>query len=134
MRNFFLFLFVSLLAADVALAATGGGGLPWESPLSSIKDSLTGPVAGYIALVAIMVCGAMLIFGGDFSGFAKNLINVVIACAVILGASSIVTNLFGTSGAVIPALPLSVAQPDSKIEKLLAFVAPYQFSSYFESG
>jgi type IV secretion system protein VirB2 len=65
-------------------------------------SSLTGPVAGYIALIAVMVCGALLIFGGDFSGFARNLINVVIACAVILGASSIITNLFPASGAVVP--------------------------------
>ncbi|MCX6130548.1 MAG: TrbC/VirB2 family protein, partial [Proteobacteria bacterium] len=67
----------------------------------TITNSLTGPVAGYIALIAIMVCGAMLMFGGDFSGFARNVINVVIACAVILGASSIITNLFPASGAVI---------------------------------
>lgn len=114
MRTFILLLLLSLLAADMTLAATGGGGLPWESPLSTIKDSLTGPVAGYIALVAIMVCGAMLIFGGDFSGFAKNLINVVIACAVILGASSIITNLFGTSGALIQVVPEPDAQPEPK--------------------
>ena len=114
MRNFFFLLFLSLLATEIAFAANGGGGLPWESPLSSIKDSLTGPVAGYIALIAIMVCGALLIFGGDFSGFAKNLINVVIACAVILGASSIITNLFGTSGAVISFAPATDHQPDSK--------------------
>ncbi len=114
MRNFIVLLFLSLLAADLALAANGGGGLPWESPLSTVKDSLTGPVAGYIALIAIMVCGALLIFGGDFSGFAKNLINVVIACAVILGASSIITNLFGTSGAVITAAEALDLQPGLK--------------------
>ena len=76
--------------------------MPWEGPLQTIMSSLTGPVAGYIALIAVMVCGALLIFGGDFSGFARNLINVVIACAVILGASSIITNLFPASGAVVP--------------------------------
>ncbi|RYZ91299.1 MAG: conjugal transfer protein TrbC [Proteobacteria bacterium] len=114
MRNFIVLLFLSLVAADLALAANGGGGLPWETPLSSIKDSLTGPVAGYIALIAIMVCGAMLIFGGDFSGFVKSLINVVIVCAVILGASSIITNLFGTSGAVITAAGTLDTQPGSK--------------------
>lgn len=114
MRNLLFLLFLSLCVTEIAMAAAGGGGLPWESPLSTIKDSLTGPVAGYIALIAIMVCGALLIFGGDFSGFAKNLINVVIACAVILGASSIITNLFNVSGAVISAPATSNSQPSSK--------------------
>lgn len=86
--------------SELAMAAIGGT-MPWETPLQTIKDSLTGPTAGFIALIAIMVCGAILIFGGDFSGFARTLINVVIACSVILGASAIVTNLFPSSGAVI---------------------------------
>lgn len=114
MKNRIFFLLFLLFAADLALAANGGGALPWESPLSTIKDSLTGPVAGYIALIAIMVCGALLIFGGDFSGFAKNLINVVIACALILGASSVISNLFGTSGAVIPKAQLPSEETSPK--------------------
>ncbi len=101
MRKFFLLFALLISLGEVAFAATGGSAMPWEGPLQTIKNSLTGPVAGYIALIAIMVCGALLIFGGDFSGFARNIINVVIACAVILGASSIITNLFPSSGAVI---------------------------------
>ncbi len=101
MRKFFLLFTLFISLGEVAFAATGGSAMPWETPLQTIKNSLTGPVAGYIALIAIMVCGALLIFGGDFSGFARNLINVVIASAVILGASSIITNLFPSSGAVI---------------------------------
>lgn len=99
MKKTFLTLGLFLLP-NLAIAAIGGT-MPWEGPLQTIMNSLTGPVAGYIALIAVMVCGALLIFGGDFSGFARNLINVVIACAVILGASSIVTNLFPASGATI---------------------------------
>ncbi|MBP2463923.1 type IV secretory pathway VirB2 component (pilin) [Rhizobium sp. PvP014] len=33
-----------------ACASSGGGGLPWESPLQQIQQSITGPVAGFIAL------------------------------------------------------------------------------------
>ena len=93
---------VILTMSDLSLGATGGAAMPWESPLRMIMGSLTGPTAGYIALIAIVVCGAMLIFGGDFSGFARNVINVVIAYAIILGASTIITNLFPSSGAVLP--------------------------------
>jgi type IV secretion system protein VirB2 len=101
MRKFFVFFLLLMSLGEVAFAAAGGAAMPWETPLQTIKDSLTGPVAGYIALIAIMICGAILIFGGDISGFARNLVNVVLACAVILGASSIITNLFPAAGAVI---------------------------------
>jgi type IV secretion system protein VirB2 len=70
-------------------------------------------VAGYIALIAIMICGAILIFGGDISGFARNLVNVVLACAVILGASSIITNLFPAAGAVINTEALQGLESDN---------------------
>ncbi|MCO0638329.1 TrbC/VirB2 family protein, partial [Lutimaribacter sp. EGI FJ00014] len=33
--------------------ASGGGGLPWEGPLEQIQESITGPVAGAIALAAV---------------------------------------------------------------------------------
>lgn len=101
MRKYFFILILGLFAAELAMAATSGGGLPWESPLSTIKDSLTGPVAGVISLVAIVVSGVALIFGGDFSGFVRGLINVVLVISIVIGASSLLSNLFGSSGAVI---------------------------------
>ncbi len=91
-----------LIFSEFGLSAAGGASMPWEGPLRAIMGSLTGPTAGFIALIAIVVCGALLIFGGDFSGFARNVINVVIASSIILGASNIITNLFPSSGAVLP--------------------------------
>jgi type IV secretion system protein VirB2 len=101
MRYLICFLFIMLLGTQIALAASMGGGLPWETPLSTIKDSLTGPVAGAISLVAIVVAGAVLIFGGDFSAFVRALINVVLVISILIGSSSLLSHLFGVSGAVI---------------------------------
>lgn len=101
MRNYWFIILILFLSAEVALAASAGGGLPWESPLSTIKDSLTGPVAGIISLVAIVVAGAVLIFGGDFSGFVRSLINVVLVISIVIGSSSLLSGLFGVSGAVV---------------------------------
>ncbi|WP_337271128.1 conjugal transfer pilin TrbC [Oryzifoliimicrobium ureilyticus] len=82
------------------LASSGGGGLPWESPLQQIQQSITGPVAGFIALAAVAIAGAMLIFGGELNDFARRLCYVALVGGVLLGATQIVA-LFGATGASI---------------------------------
>lgn len=77
---------VSVGLAEPALASSGGGGLPWESPLQQIQQSITGPVAGFIALAAVAIAGAMLIFGGELNDFARRLCYVAIVGGVLLGA------------------------------------------------
>jgi type IV secretory pathway VirB2 component (pilin) len=90
---------ISLLMIEPALAS-GGGGLPWEGPLQQIQQSITGPVAGFIALAAVAVAGGMLIFGGELNDFARRLMYVVLVAGILLGATQIV-GLFGASGASI---------------------------------
>ena len=93
---------VALLAliamAPPALASSGGGGLPWESPLQQIQQSITGPVAGFIALAAVAIAGGMLIFGGELNDFARRLCYIALVGGVLLGATQIV-GLFGATGA-----------------------------------
>ncbi|MFT3967356.1 MAG: conjugal transfer pilin TrbC [Sphingobium sp.] len=95
-----LALILSMTLAGPALASSGGGGLPWESPLQQIQQSITGPVAGFIALAAVAIAGAMLIFGGELNDFARRLCYVALVGGVLLGATQIVA-LFGASGASI---------------------------------
>ncbi|WVT78006.1 TrbC/VirB2 family protein (plasmid) [Sinorhizobium chiapasense] len=83
-----------------ALASSGGGGLPWEGPLQQIQESITGPVAGAIALAAVAIAGGMLIFGGELNDFARRLMYIVLVAGILLGATSIV-GLFGATGASI---------------------------------
>ena len=80
--------------------ASSGGSLPWESPLQQIQQSITGPVAGFIALAAVAVAGGMLIFGGELNDFARRLMYVVLVAGILLGATQIVA-LFGATGASI---------------------------------
>lgn len=91
---------VCLSLTDSAFASSGGGGLPWESPLQQIQQSITGPVAGFIALAAVAIAGAMLIFGGELNDFARRLCYVALVGGVLLGATQIVA-LFGATGASI---------------------------------
>ena len=96
---------LGLLAATPALASSGGG-LPWEGPLQQIQESITGPVAGFIALAAVAVAGGMLIFGGELNDFARRLMYVVLVAGILLGATQIV-GLFSASGASIGEVELA---------------------------
>ena len=99
-----LTLLLGLAAASVVLIdptfASSGGGLPWEGPLEQIQESITGPVAGAIALAAVAVAGGMLIFGGELNDFARRLCYIVLVAGILLGATQIV-GLFGASGSSI---------------------------------
>jgi type IV secretion system protein TrbC len=89
-----------ILAAVSPGFASSGGGLPWEGPLQQIQESITGPVAGFIALAAVAIAGGMLIFGGELNDFARRLMYVVLVAGILLGATQIV-GLFGATGASI---------------------------------
>jgi type IV secretion system protein VirB2 len=85
-----------LILPDTSVASEGsGGGLPYESWLITLKDSLTGPVAYVIGILGILGAGAMLMWGGEISGFMKSMIYVVLVMALLVGANSIMANLFG---------------------------------------
>lgn len=93
---------IALTLAEPALASSGGG-LPWESPLQQIQQSITGPVAGFIALAAVAIAGGMLIFGGELNDFARRLCFIALVGGILLGSTQIVA-LFGATGASIGAV------------------------------
>ena len=105
---------IALTLAEPALASSGGGGLPWESPLQQIQQSITGPVAGFIALAAVAIAGGMLIFGGELNDFARRLCFIALVGGILLGSTQIVA-LFGATGASIGAVdtpsPTDIATP-----------------------
>jgi len=98
-----------LLVAPVAAFATttGTGGLPWEGPLETFKNSITGPVALSVAVLAIGVAGAMLIFGGEINNFARMSVYIVLVAGLLVSANNVFATLYGT-GAVVPAAVTSV--------------------------
>jgi type IV secretion system protein TrbB len=89
----------TLFLIDPAFASSSGS-LPWESPLETIQESITGPVAGSIGLAAVAIAGGMLIFGGELNDFARRMAYIVLVLGILLGASTIV-GLFSSSGASI---------------------------------
>lgn len=94
-------LLLSLLFIGTVQASGGGSGMPWESGLETIQQSLTGPVAKAICLIGIVGAGAMLIWGGEISGFLKTVVYIVLVICLILGGNIILNTVSGSS-ALIP--------------------------------
>jgi type IV secretory pathway VirB2 component (pilin) len=101
MRNVVLTIFVLAFLATDAAASTGGGSLPWETPLQTIATSITGPVAYAISLIGIVVAGAMLVWGGEINEFARRMIMLVLVISLIVFATQVLSTLFNVSGAVL---------------------------------
>jgi type IV secretion system protein TrbC len=95
-------LFVLMAMPHVAHAATdqGGTGLPFEVPLQKLRDSIKGPVAFAISLIGIISAGAVLIFGGEMSGFLRTMVFLVLVIAIITNASNLISTI-GGEGALI---------------------------------
>jgi type IV secretion system protein VirB2 len=92
------------LAAAVILTSTpawaGGSGMPWETPLQSIVDSVQGPVAKVIGVIIIVITGLTLAFGDTSGGFRK-LIQIVFGLSVAFAASSFFLSFFSFGGGAL---------------------------------
>jgi type IV secretion system protein TrbC len=91
-----LALMVLFLAPEQAFASEGtSGGLPYESWLTNLRNSVTGPVAFALSIVGIVIAGGVLIMGGDLNGFFRTLIFLVLVMALLVGAQNIMSGFFG---------------------------------------
>ena len=96
-----LFIVFLLVAGNDAYAGTAtGGSLPYESWLTSLRDSVTGPVAFTLSIIGIVVAGGVLIFGGDLHGFFRTLIFLVLVMAFLVGAQNMMTTFFGNAAVI----------------------------------
>jgi type IV secretory pathway VirB2 component (pilin) len=91
----------SFLLSLPAFAAGGGQALPWEAPLTRLQQSLSGPVAGAIAVIALVAIGVTLVFGGEWNEFARRSVYAVCAIAFIISASALLGGLFAVGAAVV---------------------------------
>jgi type IV secretory pathway VirB2 component (pilin) len=83
------------------LGAPLGAALPWEAPLLNVAQSLTGPIALSISLIALMVAGGTLVFGGVLSEFARRSCVAVLAIAFLVLGGQFMAILFAGGGAVV---------------------------------
>ena len=93
----FASLAAGLAFAAEAAAATSGPGMPWDGPLQTILNSLSGTVAHVLITVAVIVTGLVFAFTEHGSG-ARRLFGVAFGGAIALGALSFMTAV-GWAGA-----------------------------------
>lgn len=103
---------VFLLLPNAAHAAEGtGGGLPYEGWLTNLRNSITGPFAFTVAVIGIVVAGAVLIFGGELNGFVRTLVFIILVMSLIVGVNNLMSGLFGRGAEIAQAVPATeVAQ------------------------
>ena len=101
MKKTFLLILCMLFCANIAYA--GNNALPFESALSTISDSLSGPVAMTIGVVAFLGAGAMFLFNPDMNNMLKVLLGVVMALGIMLGGKNLMEILYkpASTGCVI---------------------------------
>lgn len=83
-----------------AAGAGGGGGLPWDGPLTTLRNNLTGPFAFTISLIAFVAAGITLVFGGEVNEFIRRLIYVVLVAAMLVSVTNLASAL-GITGALV---------------------------------
>ena len=91
----------------VLAAGTGGGGgaLPWETPLQNVQQSLTGPVAKGIALVAIVgALGTLLFLHAEMNQFTRVIVFIVMGIGTLVGANAFLSGS-GALGAEVTGTP-----------------------------
>ncbi len=99
-RNLTVFGAILMFMIEPALASTTTG-MPWEDPLDTIMNSITGPVAMVISLLGVTVAGGMLIFGGELGEFTRRIVMLVLVIGLLVSAASILSLLYGGSSALV---------------------------------
>ncbi|WP_298307381.1 TrbC/VirB2 family protein [uncultured Erythrobacter sp.] len=89
---------LAVIAADPAHAA--GSGMPWEAPLTSILESIEGPVARIVAVIVIIITGLSLAFGETSGGF-RRLIQIVFGLSIAFAATSFFLAFFSFGGGAL---------------------------------
>lgn len=78
-------------------AFASSAGMPWETPLNSLLDSLTGPVSRVLGAVAIIGLGLGIAFS-EGGGMMRKALWVVLGLAIAFNAISWGLSFMGFGG------------------------------------
>ncbi|PKP81948.1 MAG: conjugal transfer protein TrbC [Alphaproteobacteria bacterium HGW-Alphaproteobacteria-18] len=97
-RKSALLILLTALAAAPAFAA--GSGMPWETPLQQVVESITGPVARAAAVIGIVLAGIAIMFS-EGGGGVRKLAFVGLGIAIMFAAVSFFLDFFGFAGGAV---------------------------------
>ena len=92
-----------LLVADTAFASGTNPIRELSSGVERVQATISGPILKSVAIIALVVGGLMLAFGGELNSTAKTMAQVFLAIGLASGATSIVSRVFSITGATISA-------------------------------
>jgi type IV secretion system protein VirB2 len=86
---------VILFHPSLALASSTGESMPWDSPLTKVLNSVTGPVAFVFSVIALVAFGCALLFGSDLNAFVRGLLVLMMIISVVVFAKNMAASVFG---------------------------------------
>lgn len=86
-----------LLSISASSALASGTGMPWETPLQNVLDSITGPVAKAAGIIAIVTAGLGFAFG-ESGGLMRRIMGIVFGLAIAFAAAQWGMTFFGFAG------------------------------------
>ena len=98
MKRFVFILVTIFLTPNISFAATSGPSMPWDGPLTTVLNSLTGTIAHVLITAAVVATGLLFAFTEAGHG-ARKVFGVALGGALALGAISFMTSI-GFAGAV----------------------------------
>lgn len=90
-----LAIIITVLVVHPAYAA--GSGMPWEAPLQSILESISGPVAQILGTISIILTGLAMSLGESGGSFRK-LLQIVFGLSIAFTATSFFLGFFSFTG------------------------------------
>jgi len=89
----------TLLLPATASASGSGGGMPWEQPLQQVLNSISGPVAQALGVMAIVAFGLGLAFSEG--GGLRTALGILFGLAIAYASSTFFMSFFGFAGGAV---------------------------------
>ena len=96
----YLSLFIVMLFMGTHAEAATKTGMPWETPLNNLLNSLTGPVARVIGAISIVVFGFGLAFS-EGGGLIRRAMWIVLGLTIAFNAMTWSLTFFGFTGGLL---------------------------------
>lgn len=97
-RLILILLVAAALLPTIAFAA--GTGMPWEGWLDKVLNSITGPVAKAVGVIAIVMCGLGMAFSDGGSTMRKFMM-VLLGLSIAFTASTFFLDFLGYGGGAV---------------------------------